>query len=233
MFEGFSTFFTGLSMLFKQQALRQILGRMLLLLLLLMLLLTGATLLLADYLIQLWLPQGDAWYWQLIIWFSWLLAVVLSMLTGMISFTILASAAAAPWLDMLAARTERIMGLSSEENTAPWLQQSLQAFAHSMRPLWSLLLWGMLALLLLWIPLLGGFIALTIWTYAGIRFLNFELFDTQASRMGLSFSERKQHFAESPAFWLGFGGTATLLMMLPLFNVLVIPAAVVALAKRG
>ncbi len=56
---------------------------------------------------------------------------------------------------------------------------------------------------------------------------------TQASRQGMNFQARQQHLKESPWFWFGFGGTALLLMLIPIINIVVLPAAVVALAKRG
>ncbi len=233
MFQGVTTFFAGFQMLLSHASLRAVLWRMLGLLFVLMVALVIGVFYLADYLNSLWLPQGDAWYWQIVAWLAWALALFLSLISGVVSFTILASAAAAPWLDTLATRTENILGKSSLENADSWLSQSLAALVNSIRPLFGLLLMGVLALLFLLIPILGGFISTAIWAYAGIRFLNFELFDTQASRAGLAFKQRKNHFAKNRFFWFGFGGTSMLLMMVPFLNLLVIPAAVVALAKKG
>ncbi len=233
MFEGVVTFFQGFIMLLSQASLRAVLWRMLGLLLFLMLLLMGGVFYLADYLAALWLPVGEEWYWQIVAWLAWTLAVSLSLISGVVGFTALGTAAIAPWLDTLATRTEEILGKTSVENESSWISQSLGSLANSIRPLFGLLLLGSVALLFLLIPVIGAFIATVIWAYAGIRFLNFELFDTQASRAGLTFSERKEEMAEKPWFWLGFGGIALLLMMLPLFNLLVIPAAVVALARKG
>lgn len=216
-------------MLLNQASLRAVLWRMLGLLLVLMVGLVIGVFYLADYLNSLWLPQGDAWYWQIVAWIAWALALVLSLVSGVVSFTVLASAAAAPWLDTLATRTENILGKSSQENSDSWMMQSLAALMNSIRPLVGLLLFGIVALLFFWVPP----VATVIWTYAGIQFLNFELFDTQASRAGLSFKQRKSHFAEKRLFWLGFGGISMLLMIVPFLNLFVIPAAVVALARKG
>jgi len=47
----------------------------------------------------------------------------------------------------------------------------------------------------------------------------------------MPFKARKQNMKENRWFWLGFGGIALLLMAVPILNIFVLPAAVVALAK--
>jgi CysZ protein len=64
-----------------------------------------------------------------------------------------------------------------------------------------------------------------------VRFLSFELIDTTASRRGWDYAQRKAELIEKRWFYLGFAGLATLLMMVPIVNLLVIPAAVVGLSK--
>ena len=229
MLKGMTTFFAGFAMLIGEASLRQVLWRMLDLLLAVMLALMVGVFFLADYLTALWMPEGDAWYWQVVSAVAWLLAVLMALLSGVVGFTALASAAIAPWLDELATRTERLLGKTSQENSSGWLEQSMSSLANSVRPLFGLLVLGIVALLFFWFPPLAA----AIWTYASIRFLNFELFDTQASRAGLNFKDRKVYMKQHFWFWLGFGGTALVLMMVPLLNIFIIPAAVVALAQRG
>ena len=74
-------------------------------------------------------------------------------------------------------------------------------------------------------------IATVLWTYGSIQFLNYELLDTQASRKDMPFKARKQLMKDNFWFWLGFGSIAMLLMAVPVLNIFVLPAAVVALAK--
>lgn len=216
-------------MLLSQASLRQVLWRLLGVSLVLMLLLMVGVYFLADYLAVLWIPEGEAWYWRALAAIAWFLALVIALLSGVVGFTAIASAVIAPWLDTLATRTEHLLGITSEETEGSWLAQSVGSFFNSIRPLFGLLLGGLLAAAFFWAPPIMA----AIWTYASIRFLNFELFDTQASRMGLSFAERKTNMKAHFWFWMGFGGIALLMMMVPLLNLLVIPAAVVALAKRG
>jgi CysZ protein len=233
MFQGATTLLSGMRMLLSEDSLRSVLWRMLGLLLVLMFALIFGVFSLAEHLAQLWLPSGDAWYWVLLSWIVWLLAIVLSLFTGVVSFTALGSAAVAPWLDTLALKTEQLQGKVSKESDVLWWQHVLGSLMNSLRPLLDLMVWGIAALLVIWIPLIGQFAATVIWGYAGIRFLCFELMDTTASRQGKRFAERKSLLAEQRFFWLGFGGLGMVMMMVPLLNLLVIPAAVVALSHRG
>jgi len=230
MIEGSLKLLAGMRLLLGNSALRKILWRMLGLLALLMIVLMGAVFSFTDYLAHLWLPEGDSWYLIMLSWLVWILASLLSILTAIISFTALGSAAIAPWLDSLATRTEALHGVNLAENQASWWQQSSTALMNSIRPLFILLAWGCLALALIWIPVIGQIAATIIWGYASIRFLCFELMDTTASRHGWNFSQRKNALNERYFFWLGFGGLAMALMVVPLLNLLIIPAAVVALS---
>jgi CysZ protein len=227
MIQGITTFFSGLLMLFSEKPLRAVLWRMLGLLAVLMIVLMTGVFFFSDYLASLWLPEGDAWYWVIIGYIASFLAGALSIVVGAVAFVALASAAVAPWLDTLAFRTEQLLGEATVENDASWGHQALAAAINSIRPLFGLLLWGALALLFFWFPP----VMTAIWAYGSIQFLNYELFDTQASRNDLAFKARKQKMKEHRWFWLGFGGVALLLMAVPILNIFVLPAAVVALAK--
>jgi len=226
MVAGVASFIAGLRLLFATEELRSVLWRMLALLVVLMLGTTLASFWLLDYMASLWLPQGDAWYWQLLSGIFWILALMLSMISGALAYIALGSAAVAPWLDMLAMRTERMHGIDVMESKTGWLAQIGTSLANSVRPLIGLLAWGALALALIWLPPL----ATAIWTWAGIRFLAYELMDTSASRQGWDFSRRQQDMKQRRWFYFGFGGIAMLLLLVPVVNLFVIPAAVVALS---
>jgi CysZ protein len=228
MLTGAGALLAGMRLLFGKPELRAVLWRMIALLFVLMILLSSGVFWLADYIASLWIPDGDAWYWQLLSWLVWLLAVLLAVVSGLVAYVALGSAVAAPWLDTLAARTERLCGHSSEENQAGWLQQSLQSLANSVRPFVGLLIWAVAALLCFWLPPL----ATAIWAYGGMRFLSFELIDTAASRRGWNFAQRKQTLNEKRWFYFGFSGLASILLIIPVLNLFVIPAAVVGLSQH-
>jgi len=232
MIEGALNLLSGMQLLITQRTLRTILWRILALLFVLMLLLTGGAFWLAEYLAHLWLPSGDAWYWQIVSWVVWLLSAILALLIGAVSFAALGSVAAAPWLDELAARTEGLTGKKIDVHPALWWQQIMHSLANSIRPLFGLLIWGCVALALFFIPLLGQVAATGIWGYASIRFLNYELMDPVASRRGWDFKRRKQELGQRRFFYLGFGGMALGLMLVPVLNLFVLPAAAVGLSRK-
>jgi len=228
MLGGALALLAGMRLLFSKSELRTVLWRMIALLFVLMILLSSGVFWLADYIAGLWIPDADAWYWRLLSRLAWLFAVLLAMVSGIVTYVALGSAVAAPWLDTLAARTEMICGQASEKNQAGWLQQVLQSLVNSVRPFLGLLVWAAAALLCFWLPPL----ATAIWTYGGIRFLSFELMDTAASRRGWNFTQRKQVLNEMRWFYFGFSGLATVLLLIPVLNLFVIPAAVVGLSQH-
>ena len=223
MIHGALALLNGVRLLLGRAELRAILWRMLALLLVLMVVLASATFWLIDYITALWIPAGDTWYWQVLSWLASALAFVLAMLCGIVSFVMLGSAVSAPWLDDLAVRTEVIFGEGISLLESGWMQLMLQSLSNSIRPLLGLVPWGAAALLFFWLPPL----ATLIWTYGAVRFLSFELIDTTASRRGWSYQDRKKMIVDKQWFYLGFSGFAMVLLMVPILNLLIIPAAVV------
>jgi len=232
MIEGVLALLSGMRLLLAEKTLRSVLWRILALLFVLMLILTGGVYWLAEYLASLWLPSGDAWYWQALAWVAWLLSVILSLLIGAVSFTALGSVAAAPWLDELAARTEALTGKEMDTCSGLWWKQVMYSLMNAIRPLFGMLVWGCVALVLFLVPVIGQVAATVIWTYTGIRFLNYELMDPVASRRGWDFKRRKQELTRRRFFYLGFGGAALGLMLVPVVNLFVLPAAVVGLSRK-
>jgi len=230
--KGFTSLLAGFNKLLSEQVLRSILWRIALFLFVLMLAVTVGVYGLAEYIAGLWMPEGDAWYWQVLSWMVWVMAILLALFTGAISFTVLGSIAVAPWLETLAVRAEALhSGVALSDPDGGWLRPMMSSLSNAVRPLLGLLLMGLLALAVIWLPLVGQLVAMLIWGYAGIRFLNFELLDVPATRRGWDYPRRKAALGGRPFFWLGFGGLGMALMVIPGINLLVLPAAVVALSS--
>jgi len=226
--DGALAFLGGIKRLLATASLRAILWRMVALLLLMMAAASGAAFWLADYLAGLWIPAGDAWYWQLLGWVAEILAFLLALVAGAVAYIALGSAAVAPWLDALARRTESMQGLPPHDLQQSPMQMVIRSLVNTIRPLLGLALWGMASLLCFWLPPL----ATALWLWGGLRFFSYELIDTAASRNDWDFQTRKQHLDGRRWYYLGFSAVAMALMVLPVINLLVLPAAVVALAGR-
>ncbi len=227
--QGIVCFVLGLRALLIEAPLRRILWRMLGVLLLLMVLCMGGVFWLAETLVARYVPTTDTWIMHTISNFIiWPLVMLLSLLAGVLIYTVLAATIMSPWLDLLAARAEKP---PNNPKAIPWWQNIMVSIYHTAMPLVYLLPFAVVAILCLLIPVMGVPLASIIWGYGSMRFLAFELFDTPASRQNLTWQQRKAHIQQHQTFYLGVAAACSLLMMIPVLNLLAVPAAVVGLSR--
>ncbi|MBF0281377.1 MAG: EI24 domain-containing protein [Zetaproteobacteria bacterium] len=222
----------GVWWLFKHAPLRSIVVRMFLILFLLMGFVVVGSFQFFDYLLMQWLPNGEGWFWQMFSWLVTGLAMMVALLVGGLSFTTLGSIVTAPWLDQLCDETATIAGIVLPPSSSTTFSLVVNSAINTVRPLAMLIVWGVIGMFCLLLPILGPLIATACWLYGGIRYLNFELMDTLATRRNWSFQQREQAMKRAPFFWLGFGGLAMLMLLLPVLNIMVLPAAVVGLTLQ-
>ncbi len=229
MIHGISCFIAGLRALLLEAPLRAVLWRMLAVLMLLMLICSASVFFLAGVLIAHYVPEATTWYGELLRGLAWLIASLLALVIGVLTYATLASIALSPWLDDLAARAE---SPPQQPANVSWQQSIKQSLVHATMPLLHLLPFGLAALPCLLIPVIGVPLATAVWMYGGLRFLAFELMDTPATRRNLVWKQRQQQLLDHRFFYIGLAGVASLMLMIPLVNILVIPAAVVGLSRR-
>lgn len=225
--QGIAAFVLGLRDLLMRAELRRVLWRMLGVLFAVMLLVSVGAFWLADALMAQFVPSGDAWYVPVLEWLVWLFSLLASIVAGVVSYMTLASVIAASWLDALCARIDR-----DTEAQTPWWRQTMNSMASIAMPLLHFLPFAAVSAVALLIPLAGSVIASVLWGYAGVRLLAFEVMDVPASRRGLRWRERRREWRAHRAFYLGLCGTASLALLLPVVNLLVLPACVVGLARH-
>jgi len=228
MFRGIGCLLSGFRHLLGEADLRAILWRMLILLAALMLLLSIGVYELSQYLAGRFIPTGDAWYVGILAWLSWLFSLLLALAVGLVSYVILGTAVSAPWLDTLAERVEKGAVTIRQE---PWWRLVLASLANSLMPLMQFVPYALLSMLLLLVPVYGTVVASVVWGYAGIKLLAFEFMDTPASRRNWRWQERKSAMQNQRWFYLGFAGLASFTLLIPIVNLLVLPAAVVGLSR--
>jgi len=228
MIRGIGCLLAGFQQLLGNAELRAMMWRMLLLLAGLMLLLGVGVYELSQYLAGRFVPTGDAWYVDMLAWLSWLFSVLLALAVGLVSYVVLGSVVSAPWLDTLAEKVEAGAVTGRQE---PWWRLVLSSIGNAMMPLLTFIPYALLAMLLLLVPVYGTAVASVIWTYAGLKLLAFEFMDTPASRRGWRWPERKAEMDDKRWFYLGFAGLASALLLIPLLNLFVLPAAVVGLSR--
>ncbi len=227
MFEGLRWFLKGLGRLLGDARMRAVLWRMLALLAVMMLLLVGGVFWLAGTLAAGFVPAGDAWYVDALAWLAWFFAAVLALGVGMVAYVTLAGIAAAPWLEELAA----LAGLDGGAESA-WWRSMLASMKNSIMPLLGFAPFALVALLLLLVPLIGAAAAGAVWGWGGLRLLAFEFLDAPASRLGWGWRERKAWVDGHRWFMLGFAGAASLLLLMPVLNLLALPAATVGMSMK-
>ena len=229
MFRGIGCLLSGFRHLLGEAELRAILWRMLMLLAGLMLLLSVGVYELSQYLAGRFIPTGDAWYVGILAWLSWLFSLLLALAVGLVSYVVLGSAVSAPWLDTLAERVEKGALTIRQE---PWWRLVLASLSNSLMPLVQFIPYALLSMLLLLVPVYGTVVASVVWGYAGIKLLGFEFMDTPASRRNWRWQERKSEMQKQRWFYLGMAGLASFMLLIPVVNLLVLPAAVVGLSRQ-
>lgn len=177
-----------------------------------------------------------AWLADLPDWLAWLehilwwLLMALSILAFGYFFTVLANLLASPFNGMLSARVEALIsgcqpnsGMSLSEEMWDGLSGELKRLRYYAS---RALLLGIISLIVMFIPLLHLVIA-PAWFIFGALMLAYEYLDLPMGNRGLHFKAKITRLYSRGWRHLGFGGAVTLFALIPLANLVVIPAAVI------
>ncbi len=164
-------------------------------------------------------------------WFAWvksiigvvvpILAVVVCAAVALVTFTIVATAIASPFLDMLSVRVGRAAG-EPEARAVSALRGAARSVADPVRGVVVQLLILVVTFPLNLIPVVGTVAWLTI----GAWITAFDYFDFPLARHGYAWRERWRFLRTHRATALGFGIAVFGLMLVPFANLLVLPIAV-------
>lgn len=170
------------------------------------------------------LPHWLAWLG----WLLWLLFALLAGVAVFFTFSLLANIVGAPFNGLLAEATERLL-TGADAPAGGSLQQALRetprALRDELRKLGYFALWALPLLLLSWVP--GANLAAPLlWTLFSAWMLALEYADYPLGNHGLRFDEQRRMLRGRPLLALGFGGAALFAAMVPLLNLIVMPAAV-------
>lgn len=157
-------------------------------------------------------------------WILWPLFFISFLVTGFFTFTVLANLIAAPFYSRLSARTLQLLtGDDSPIIEQPFMKVFL---AETKRAFY--LLSRMLPLLVLFIIPVVNVIAPFVWALFGAWSMALEFMAYPLENRGLLFSEQRQLLKTGRRLaGLGFGGVTVLGLSIPLFNLIVSPAAVI------
>ena len=169
-------------------------------------------------------------------WLSWLLWLLFALLAGVVvffTFTVIANIIGSPFNGLLAEAVERL--LTGQEppasgSLAEAVRDAPRAILDELRKLGYFLLWAIPLLILFWIPGLN-LAAPFLWALFSAWMLALEYGDYPMGNHAMSFGEQRRLLRGKPLLALGFGGTTLLATMVPLLNLVVMPAAVAGATK--
>ncbi|MGH8371442.1 MAG: sulfate transporter CysZ [Gammaproteobacteria bacterium] len=172
-----------------------------------------------------YLPHWLAWL-TLLLWplFAASIAILLFY-----SFTLVANLLGAPFNSFLSARIEtHVTGQVPDSGRTLW-QEIIVSLRDEVRRLiyilWRTLLIGVLALLLLFVPVANVAVPV-LWFLFTAWMLAAQYSDYPLANRGVEFSAQRELLNTRKARLLGFGCAATLCTLVPVVNFVVMPAAV-------
>lgn len=181
-----------------------------------------------------YLPQGEAWYWSVIYWFLWMVAVLLTAVLVFFSFTVVGNLLASPFNDLLSERTEEI--LSGKVNTESFsinrfLHDALQTILMEAKKMWVFVVIMVFILPLNLLPGIGNGFYTLLAVGLTLFFLCFEYMGFVLVRKQQFFREQKNYIFARKFLMLGFSCGVMVLLAIPFFQLFCIPLAVIGATR--
>jgi CysZ protein len=177
-----------------------------------------------------YIPQGEAWYWSVLYWFLWVVAVLLTAVLVFFSFTVVGNLIASPFNDLLSERTEEVLtGTANDEPflLRQFLRDALQTIILEAKKMWIFVVVMVLILPLNLIPGFGSAIYTVLAISLTLFFLCVEYLGFVMVRKRQFFREQKSYIFSRKFLMLGFGCGVMAVLAIPFFQLCCIPLAVV------
>ena len=180
------------------------------------------------------IPQGDGWYWAILYYVAWVIAMLLTAVLVFFTFAVVGNLIASPFNDLLSERAEEMLtGIASD---APF---SLQLFwadtrrtlSVEIRKVGLFVLAMAMILPLNLLPGIGSLLYTLLAVSLTIFFLVVNYLGIVLSRQRFSFAQQRQFIFGRLFLMAGFGTGVLALLAVPLLQFLCIPVAVVAATK--
>jgi CysZ protein len=176
-----------------------------------------------------YIPRGEAWYWAILYYAAWVLAVLLTAVLVFFLFTVVGNLIASPFNDLLSERAEELL-LGQKQETRfslrGFLSDARRTIAAELKKL-SLFVAGMMALLLLnLIPALGQLLYSAAAILFTLFFLVVEYLGYVFGRKSRTFRDQRRYIWRRKFLMLGFGTGVLCLLAVPFLQFLCLPLAV-------
>ena len=176
-----------------------------------------------------YIPQGEVWYWVLLSYFLWALAIIMTMVLVFFGFTVTGAIIASPFNDILSERTEEI--LAGIPNTEPFvfkvfLKDSLHTVMDETK---KIIIFVGLMLLLLPLNLIpGGTLPYSVLSVLlTVFFLVVEYTGYVFYRKHMTFRDQRRFIFAKKFLMLGFGTGVMGILAIPFLQFFCIPLGVV------
>lgn len=180
-----------------------------------------------------YIPSGDAWYWVILSYFLWIVAILTTMTLVFFGFTVTGSIIASPFNDILSEKTEEILtGIPQEEPFVlrVFLKDGTRTVIDESK---KVAVFVILMLILLPLNLFpGGTLPYSILSVLlTIFFLTVEYTGYVFSRKHLTFKDQWRFIFARKLLLLGFGVGVMAVLAIPFLQFLSIPLGVVGATK--
>jgi CysZ protein len=180
------------------------------------------------------LPQGESWYWAVLYWLIWTLAVLMTAVLVFFTFTVVGNLIASPFNDLLSERTEQTLTGNSNDETFSLGQFLGDAWRTILMEAKKMSIFVVVMVLILPLNLFPG-VGSMIYTVLAISltlfFLSFEYLGFVMVRKRKFFSEQKSYIFARKFLMFGFSCGVMALLMIPFFQLLCIPLAVIGITR--
>lgn len=172
------------------------------------------------------MERPEIWYLWIVYVLIILMLIIVYALVVIFSFTAVGCALAAPFLDLLSEKVEKLEGrIEPSQGWGQILHDAARGMLTSL-VIFALFLVTQMALLLLWlIPVAGKVIYLVLSPLCGSFFLAFQFFDLPLNRRRLSPREKIKYLLRHKSEAVGFGLAVYITTLIPLLNFFLLPAA--------
>lgn len=181
-----------------------------------------------------YIPQGEAWYWSILYWFLWVVAVLLTLVLVFFTFTVVGNLLASPFNDLLSERAEEVFsGAVNDEpfSLSRFFRDALQTVLMEAKKMWVFVVVMILILPLNLLPGLGNSIYTVLAVSLTLFFLCFEYLGFVLVRKRQFFREQKNYIFARKFLMLGFSCGVMAMLAIPFFQLLCIPLAVIGATR--
>ncbi len=181
-----------------------------------------------------YVPRGEAWYWAILYYFSWLIAVLVTAVVVFFSFTVVGNLVASPFNDLLSERTEEL--LTGRKHDQPFVfsefwKDTLRVIGVEVKKMGLFVAVMVLILPLNLLPGLGSLIYSVLAVSLTVFFLVVEYLGYVMARKRLTFRQQRRYIFGRLATMAGFGVGVLAILAIPFLQFLCIPVGVVGATR--